>query len=86
MTKNWADHHGKVWVVCGPVFLQKKPRLWLGELGEKPVAGPDWYSTEARKKARFIAAPESFIGQSGELGKSALRHPSVGVSDRSALR
>ena len=43
LTENWADEHDKVWVICGPVFLKKKPRLWLGEpdKGEKLVAVPD---------------------------------------------
>jgi endonuclease G len=31
LTENWADEYGTVWVICGPVFHKKKPRLWLGE-------------------------------------------------------
>lgn len=43
LTENWADEYGKVWVICGPVFHKRKPRLWLGEAekGEKLVAVPD---------------------------------------------
>jgi len=31
LTENWADEYEKLWVICGPVFHKKKPRLWLGE-------------------------------------------------------
>lgn len=37
-TAEWADEHGAVWVVCGPVFLGRKPRHWIGDEGEVPVA------------------------------------------------
>lgn len=43
LTEHWADHHEKLWVVCGPVFLKQQPRLWVGEEGEKPVAVPDGF-------------------------------------------
>lgn len=43
LTENWADHHEKLWVICGPVFLNKRPQLWLGEEGEKSVAIPDGF-------------------------------------------
>jgi DNA/RNA endonuclease G (NUC1) len=38
---HWADEYGTVWVVCGPVFFGRKPRLWIGDEGEVPVAVPD---------------------------------------------
>ena len=43
LTENWADRHEKLWVICGPVFMKKQPRLWLGEKDEKPVAVPDGF-------------------------------------------
>jgi endonuclease G, mitochondrial len=43
LTENWADHHGKLWVICGPVFKKKTLRLWVGEPGEKPIAVPDGF-------------------------------------------
>ena len=45
LTENWADEHEKVWVICGPVFHKKTPRLWLGEddKGEILVAVPDGF-------------------------------------------
>jgi len=52
LTENWADKYKKVWVICGPVFHKKKPRLWLGESekGEKLVAVPDgFYKIIARE-------------------------------------
>ncbi len=41
LTENWADEWGKLWVICGPIFLDRQPRLWLGEEGEKLIAIPD---------------------------------------------
>jgi len=40
-TARWADAYGAVWVVCGPVFFDKRPRHWIGDPGEIPVAVPD---------------------------------------------
>lgn len=37
----WADRHGQVWVICGPVFFGKTPALWLGQEDEFRVAVPD---------------------------------------------
>lgn len=36
-----ADKYGRVWVVCGPVFFNKSPSMWLGQNGEKQAAIPD---------------------------------------------
>lgn len=38
---NWADQYGRIWVVCGPVFFNKSPSMWLGQNGEKQAAIPD---------------------------------------------
>ena len=38
---DWADKHSKVWVICGPVFFNKNPSVWLGQQNEKRVAVPD---------------------------------------------
>ena len=35
---DWADKHNKVWVICGPVFFNKNPSVWLGQQNEKRVA------------------------------------------------
>lgn len=37
----WADGYGRIWVICGPVFFDKKPSMWLGQNGEKQAAIPD---------------------------------------------
>jgi endonuclease G len=37
----WADRFGRVWVVCGPVFFEKSPALWLGQDDEEQAAVPD---------------------------------------------
>jgi len=39
----WADKHGRVWIITGPVIYSRKPLNWLGqaELGEVMVAIPD---------------------------------------------
>ncbi len=38
---DWADKHGSVWVVCGPVFFDKDPAVWLGQQKEVRTAVPD---------------------------------------------
>jgi DNA/RNA endonuclease G (NUC1) len=38
---DWADKHGQIWVICGPVFFNKNPSMWLGQDGEKKIAIPD---------------------------------------------
>ena len=38
---DWADKHNKVWVICGPLFFNKDPAIWLGQQNEKKVAVPD---------------------------------------------
>ena len=38
---SWADLYGRLWVVCGPVFFNKTPSLWLGQDKEFRVAVPD---------------------------------------------
>lgn len=45
LTENWADEYEKIWVICGPVFHKKTPKLWLGEIekNEKLVAVPDGF-------------------------------------------
>jgi DNA/RNA endonuclease G (NUC1) len=37
----WADTYQSVWVVCGPVFFDKNPSVWLGQASEVQVAVPD---------------------------------------------
>lgn len=37
----WADRHGRIWVVCGPVFFAKNPAVWLGQEGNVRAAIPD---------------------------------------------
>jgi len=38
---DWADKHNRVWVICGPVFFDKEPAVWLGQKGEVRAAVPD---------------------------------------------
>lgn len=38
---DWADRYGRLWVITGPVFFDKKPSMWLGQNGEIPAAIPD---------------------------------------------
>jgi len=37
----WADDHDQIWVICGPVFFDKNPAMWLGQKGEVLAAIPD---------------------------------------------
>ena len=40
LTGRWADEHGAIWIVTGPVFTNH-PTNWIGDPGEIPVAVPD---------------------------------------------
>lgn len=41
LTGKWADAFGRVWIITGPVFINKTDRKWIGAAGEVPVAVPD---------------------------------------------
>lgn len=52
LVENYADEFGKIWVICGPIFHDKTPQMWLGEKekNEKMVAVPDaFYKIIIRK-------------------------------------
>lgn len=38
---DWADQYGSVWVICGPIFFNKTPAVWLGQDDEVQAAVPD---------------------------------------------
>lgn len=38
---DWADKYDSVWVICGPVFFDKTPAVWLGQKNEVKAAVPD---------------------------------------------
>ncbi|MDD5600095.1 MAG: DNA/RNA non-specific endonuclease [Victivallaceae bacterium] len=39
--EDMADKYGRIWVICGPVFFNRSPSMWLGQNGEKQAAIPD---------------------------------------------
>jgi len=41
MVTDWADEYDSVWVICGPVFFNKTPAVWLGQNDEVKAAVPD---------------------------------------------
>lgn len=38
---DWANKYNSIWVVCGPVFFNKTPSVWLGQNNEVKAAVPD---------------------------------------------
>ena len=40
LTAKWADTYGRVWIICGPVFSSKRPKL-IGDPGEMKIPVPD---------------------------------------------
>ena len=38
---DWADKYNEVWVICGPVFFDRTPSVWLGQDKEVKAAVPD---------------------------------------------
>ena len=41
LSTDWADNYKRIWVICGPVFFNKTPAMWLGQDDEMKVAVPD---------------------------------------------
>ena len=41
LSTDWADKFERIWVICGPVFFDKNPEMWLGQGEELKVAIPD---------------------------------------------
>lgn len=41
LTQKWADKFGKVWVICGPVFMKDRKRRYIGDEGEMKIPVPD---------------------------------------------
>ena len=41
LSTDWADRYKRIWVICGPVFFNKTPAMWLGQNDEMKVAIPD---------------------------------------------
>ncbi len=40
-TARWADEHGRIWIVCGPIIHGGIVKKWLGQEGEMAIAVPD---------------------------------------------
>jgi len=82
----YAQRYGKVWVVTGPIFYDKKPKEWIGEesKGEAPVAVPDALFKIIVKEGKNAERPDvlSFIyDQKGTgYGKGPYNHGSRLVS------
>ena len=41
ITQKWADKYGKVWVICGPIFMKDRKKRYIGDDGEKKIPIPD---------------------------------------------
>lgn len=41
LSTEWADKYKRIWVICGPVFFNRTPAVWLGQNDEMKVAVPD---------------------------------------------
>ncbi len=55
LTAGWADEFGQVWVICGPVFDNKKPSKWIGDGNEVRVAVPDaFFKIVIRERGKSI--------------------------------
>jgi endonuclease G, mitochondrial len=40
-TQDWANKYGTIWVVCGPIFKDRKPTKFIGDRGEMKIGVPD---------------------------------------------
>ncbi len=71
LTGEWADAHGAVWIVTGPVFLQAKQRKWIGDEGEVPVAIPDaFFKVVAREYGNSCEVLAFLVPMEGDAGHS----------------
>lgn len=74
-TGKWADKHGRVWIITGPVIYGRKSLNWLGqaELGEVMVAIPDAFF-------KIVARPGQGDGDPPQV--LAFIYPQRGVNYR----
>lgn len=57
---DWADKYESVWVVCGPVFFNKTPAVWLGQDNEVKAAIPDAIFKIVIRESKNETGVESF--------------------------
>lgn len=41
MCNLWADEYDRIWVICGPIFVNNQPSMWYGQDDELRVAIPE---------------------------------------------
>ena len=71
LTGRWADQHGVVWIVTGPVFTGNT-RTWIGDPGEVPVAVPDaFYKLAIRDDGKRIHALAFLVPMHGDRNHSS---------------
>ncbi len=60
MGTDWADKYDSVWVICGPVFFNETPAVWLGQNDEVKAAVPDaLYKIIIRESDQSITGVET---------------------------
>jgi DNA/RNA endonuclease G (NUC1) len=72
----WADEYKSVWVVTGPIVSGNKPKRWLGQKGEIPVAIPDAFFKIVIKVSATPKRPDvlAFIYPNKSIDRKATNH------------
>jgi len=75
LTAAWAQHFGAVWIITGPVFMDKYPYAFLGEDGEFPVAIPEALFKIVVKESTDPERPDVLAFLYPQVGPGFLRKP-----------
>lgn len=70
LTQRWADKYGKVWVICGPIFMKGQPRRYIGDPGEKKIPIPDaFFKIVIREKSNGRIDALAFVYKHEAISK-----------------
>lgn len=83
LTQKWADKYGKVWVICGPIFMSGVPKTYIGDEEEKQIPVPDaFYKIVIRETSNGKLDALAFIYKHKEVnGKYNHKNYLVRISD-----
>ncbi len=71
-TGQWADQFDKIWIICGPVIQNQKPKEWIGDPGEVKVVVPDaFYKIVVRESGNTFELLAFLFPKDDEAGRNA---------------
>lgn len=75
LTAAWAQRFGAVWIITGPIFVDKSPFAYIGEPGEFPVAIPEVLFKIVIKEGAIEDEPDVLAFIYPQIGPGYLSKP-----------